>query len=165
MGSTPGRGQGGVLGAVPIGGRCPGAFFGSLGRRVLFGWCPAGHLPNHWHWPHLGPPLSGPFLACLGFLLALVPLNIRGICPCSCPAGVLGLLARAWPGLLFFGICACLGFWPFCFGLCGRAWPSGGGFVSAATLGGWLPFVFVALLVGIWLVVAPVVTSRDAFLL
>ena len=91
MGSTPGRGQGGVLGAVPIGGRCPGAFFGNFGRRVL---CD--------------------------------PVGYWGRCPYPCPSGLVGLLALAWPGLWFFGLCACLGFLPFCFGLCGREWPSGG---------------------------------------
>ena len=133
-----------MTGALPVGASSLPGYY----------WCRSSH----------GPPLSGPFFGLFWLFAGFGSFGLLGCCPYSCPSGLLGRLAWAWPGLLFFGICACLGFWPFCFGLCGRAWPSGGGFVSAATLGGWLPFVFVALLVGIWLVVAPVVTSRDAFL-
>ena len=113
--------------------------------------------------PFLAQGCLGLSLACFGCLLALGSLGFGAAAPILALLASLAILPGPGPGFCFLAF-APLGFLPFCFGRCGRAWPSGGGFVCAATFGCWLPFVFVALLVGVWLVVAPVVTSRDASL-
>ena len=112
------------------------------------------------------------FLACFGFFLALAGLDYWGRRPYPCPYGLFGFLAWVWPGLLFFGLCACLGLLPFWLGLCGQVWPFAGlllcllasasawvfclfvwggavwhgplgAFWLCCHIGGWWPFVYV----------------------
>ena len=139
-----------------------GGFWGTSALPVGAS-CLAGH---YWCRSSHGPPLSGSFFGLFWLFAGFCSLGLWGCCPYSCPSGPIGHPAWAWPGL---GFCFLLSapvsaFCPFVSGCVGSRGPLVGFFVSAATLGCLLPFVFVALLVGIWLVVAPVVTSRDAFL-
>ena len=100
MGSTPGRGQGGVLGAVPIEGRCPGVFFGFFGRRVFCDRYPTGpgFCPS---WLVLAPVLSWPgaVWACLWLVVAFCWLWLLW------PFGLLPLFLPFWSP------------WPSCLGL------------------------------------------------
>ena len=116
---------------------------------------------------------AAPILALLASL-AFLPGSGRGFCflplRLSWPFALLSWAVRSgvalrWPSSLPVGLCVGLGFLPFCFGLCGLAWPSGG-FLFVLLQWGWV-FSCVGWLrcaLGVWLVVALVVTSRDALL-
>ena len=119
----------------------------------------------------LGPlPLSLPFWppwpSCLGLAGAFVfwPLRLSWLFALLAWAVRPGMALR-WPSSLHFGLCVGLGFLPFCLGLCGLAWPSGG---LLFVLPHWGSVAFCLgvprCLWGVWLMVGPVVTSRDALL-
>ena len=195
MGSTPGRGQGGVLGAVPIEGRCPGVFFGFFGRRVFCDRYPTGRgffpswlvlaLVLSWSgavwaffWPFLAfcwlwllwvIGAAAPILALAS--LAFSPGSGRGICfsafapvLASCPF-VLGRAVGPGPPRAFWPLRR-----PWLFALLSWAVRSGmalwWAFCGCCYNGGWvaLCFVWLRCSLGVWVVVAPVVTSRDAIL-
>ena len=100
---------------------------GILGGGLFCDWCPAGLLPDYRRRSRLGPPLSGPFFGFFGVFAFGYSGLLLLLLPCWHPWPSCSGLAWAFVfWLLFFG--ACLGFWPFCFGLRGRAWPSDGRF-------------------------------------
>ena len=118
MGSTTGRGQGGLLGAVPIGGRCPGAFFwdfwtAGFVRLVPCRWGLLPFLATIGASPLMTRGCLCLFLAWFGFLLALALSVFGAAAPILALLASLAILPGPGLGFCFLALAPVLAFCPF----------------------------------------------------